>query len=396
MKQNLFAGLILLVAACPVFAQQIPGEKINPTYSFFRIAGNNDEKLNHLNFFFQEFSNNNTSLSGFEHLSQYLQQVSSQEQEHLIKIFQLIGKLRASIRGGDTSILDQLDFQLRQLHVDPGTLNYVLYSFYMQAARENKDREAMRDAEKYLKTAALHGEIHAVCLWLNLQLDRTNQLDQDTRQVIKMLQFYNNASDQGYPFLIDRINLVSGDVNAKKLALFSLVHNKDGILSGNGIASKDPFGGISHRVLLEAGLELLINGDKDDDLKTGVELFIGFASRPSDPDIDPLIKLIHYANILLPKHPELVASCRQTVTNIVQTPRRFRTASQFMRGYLTQKGWADQDTLRRLEQGEDFITLCLEKMKQQPEPVPRDFKTIFLYPSQNTAKPAAHANQPSK
>lgn len=299
---------------------------------------------------FLEIANRNVSPQSLRNLNIWMQKLDKNRRDDVICFFNILKEINHTPEKKILCLIEKLDSILKRIVITPGISDYIIYSIYLRQGERFADVNLFKIAYKYLEKSAQNGCDKAILEWGKHRINSKADLDDIKKCVLLLKKIDSYESETRVMIFLSRITLLYCCPNltgiSSKNAFNTIFNNKDSIHS----SCLSP--------LLEAGVMCLLIPELQQECDRGMVLLREYVNKTEN--IEMLLKLIYVSKSNNLETGDLSALCCKKVNELITNHDSRQTGSIF----LSNKGWGNAETLTALNQGADFIDVCLGKFRE--------------------------------
>lgn len=334
---------ILLCTILLSYAQEVRGD----TY-------NNQDKddFYHVNpdLIFLEIGNQAVSQQSLRNLNRWMEHLNEKKRNDIICFFDLLKKINHTPVEKNLCLIKKLDSMLKEIGIDPAVSDYIIYSIYLRQGERLANEDYFKRAYSYLEKSAQNGYEKAILEWAEYNLNSNASLDDIRRCVFLLKKIDSSDSSSKAMILLSRITLLYCYQNLTdippKIAFDTIFNNKNIIVSS------------SLNTLLEAGIMSLLIPELQQERDRAIVLLQEYVDKTEN--IDMLIKLIYVSNSANLGIGNISTLSYKKVNELID----HHDSRQLGSNFLSKRGWGDAQTVTMLNQGANFIDVCMEKFRE--------------------------------
>lgn len=334
---------ILLCTILFSYPQEVPGDTYNTL---------DKDNFHHVNpdLIFLEIGTQTVSQQSLRNLNIWMGYLDEKKINDVICFFNLLKKINHAPAKKGSCFIGELDSILKEIGIDPAISNYIIYSIYMRQGGRFGDDDCFKKAYTYLERSAQNGYEKAILEWAEYNINSNTSPDNIKKCVLFLKRIDSCERNTEAMILLPRMTLLYRyhhltDISPKN-AFNTIFKNK------NLIAS-------SHlNTLLEAGVMCLLIPELQQDHDKGTVLLQEYVNKTEN--IEMLLKLIYVSNSNDLEIGTISGLCYKKINELIAN----HDSKQIGSNFLSNKGWGDARTLTMLNQGANFIDVCLEKFRE--------------------------------
>lgn len=334
---------ILLCAILLSYPQEACGDASNT------LAKDNVYHINP-DLIFLEIGNQNVSGQSLRNLNIWMEHLDKNRRDAVICFFDILKEMNHDPKKKGQCHVKKLDSILKKIVINPDIGDYIIYSNYLRRGERFADVNSFKTAYEYLEKSAQNGYDKAILEWVEYRINSNATLDDIKKYVLFLKKVDSSESDTKKRLLLSRITLLYCCQHLTGISpenAFNTIFNNKNSVSSFCLNS-----------LLEAGVMCLLIPELQKECDKGMVLLREYVNKTEN--IEKLLKLIYVSKSKNLEVGDLSALCRKKVNELIADHDSRQIGSIFLSG----KGWGDAQTLTALNQGADFIDVCLEKFRE--------------------------------